>query len=278
MAREIVARSPAAAGLLSAEQVQQRSPHLGLVFDRFPRLLGQIGGHYSLPTGARFDWLKEFIALAAPTKDRRERLRAVNARLDALARDGLRREMQTVWRFVSGLGNPSASDTGMAFDTACGVPYLPGSSVKGIARAGAVLAEAAEEDKAGLLGRPLDTDDKGESGTIVFFDALPLYWPTFEIDIITRHHDPEALPTQSLPLETDQPNPVHFLTVAPNQVFVFRLLATREARDGALDKAWGWLSLALNALGAGAKTAVGYGQLVERSDKRSKRSAGPRSD
>jgi CRISPR-associated protein Cmr6 len=95
----------------------------------------------------------------------------------------------------------------------------------------------------------------------VFLDALPLRWPELEVDVITRHHDPEALPAQVTPLDADKPNPVHFLTVAPGQVFVFRLLPCRGAPTDAIEPAWSWLVNALDILGAGAKTAVGYGQM-----------------
>jgi CRISPR-associated protein Cmr6 len=256
--RDLVARSRDAGPLLR----RAGSPHPGLVFERFPRVLSLRGGHYELAPGARLEWLDEFVRLAGETTERATRLREVHARLDTLAQGGLRRELRTAWRFVSGLGNPSATQTGMSFDFACGVPCLPASSVKGLARAGAGLEEAAGDLVADVLGRRPQSDDVGAAGPVVFLDALPLRWPKLDIDIITRHHDPEALPTQAVPLDTDQPNPVHFLTVAAGQLFVFRLLRGRDAAPDALEVAWRWLASALEVLGAGGKTAVGYGQMV----------------
>ncbi len=264
MARDVVARSAEGKGLCSLES----SPHPALVFERFPRLLSRRGDGYGLDDEARLRWLDEFVKLAAETRERRQRLDAVHARLDALAlvHDGLRREARTAWRLAVGLGNPSATDVGMTFDFACGVPCLPGSSVKGLARAGAELLEAEERRMAELLGvGPLDGDD-GASGTVVFLDALPLRWPAFEVDIVTRHHDAQALPKQKTPLDTDKPNPVHFLTVAPKQIFVFRLLPTADTQADSLGTVWRWLKAALDELGAGAKTAVGYGQMVAVAD------------
>lgn len=114
-----------------------------------------------------------------------------------------------------------------------------------------------------ILGKDTKPGEQGRSGGVVFLDALPLCWPRLDIDIITRHHDAEKLSEQAVPLDADEPNPLHFLTVAPNETFVFRLLPTRAATQAALDLAWSWLAAALDVLGAGAKTAVGYGQMVK---------------
>ena len=259
MAAELIARHRAAADLL----IHEGSPHPGLVFERFARILELADDRYKLQPRARYGWLQEFLELAKPTEVRKAHLQDVHARLDVLtaSKAGLRRELPTVWRFVSGLGNPSASETGMAFDAACGVPHLPGSSVKGLTRAGAELADVEEQRIAAVLGRGPDNGDGGAAGGVVFLDALPLRWPKLEIDVITRHHDAEALRDQKTPLDTNEPNPVHFLTVASREVFAFRLLPAWPEHKGQLDDAWRWLAHALKHLGAGGKTAVGYGQM-----------------
>lgn len=51
-----------------------------------------------------------------------------------------------------------------------------------------------------MLGEGPAGNDPGEGGRLIFLDALPLEWPAFEIDVITRHHDPEALAKQKVPL------------------------------------------------------------------------------
>lgn len=266
MAREVVARTGAVQALLRPAE----SPHPGLVFDRFPRVIGKVGGHFEIPGGARSEWLGEFIRLAEFNRDpgetsvRATRLATVHARLDHLTRaaGGQRREFRTAWRFATGLGNPNAAEIGFSFDPACGVPVLPGSAVKGLARSGARLCDAPSADQLLLLGEGPEDTDSGCAGALVFLDALPTRWPRLEVDIITRHHDAEALSDQKVPLDTDAPNPVHFLAVAPGQTFAFRLLPRPGAPEHALPLAWTWLERALDDLGAGAKTAVGYGQML----------------
>lgn len=260
MAREVVARSAQAQPLLRRDG----SPHPGLVFDRFPCLVTRVAGHYEIGDGARLHWLDEFVLLAGETPARRTRLTSVHARLDRLtsAARGERRDFRTAWRFATGLGNPNVAEIGFSFDAACGVPTLPGSAVKGITRAGSRLCEAALADQRLALGEGPEAGDAGNAGALVFLEALPVQWPKLEVDIITRHHDAEALPGQKVPLDTDAPIPIHFLTVAPGQMFAFRLLLRPGAPERALALAWTWLERALDDLGAGAKTAVGYGQML----------------
>jgi CRISPR-associated protein Cmr6 len=67
------------------------------------------------------------------------------------------------------------------------------------------------------------------------------------------------------PSDNQSPTPVFFLTVAPHVEFEFALQCrtqTNEAKQ-ALSKATAWLLDGLKLLGAGAKTAAGYGYFVE---------------
>ncbi len=252
------------AGLLRRD----RSPHLGLVFERFPSLIDP--QTVKMAEDARSKWLGDFVVLAEETAMRKQRLADVHRRLDAVVADrrGQKRTFTAVERFATGLGNPNAADIGFSFDAACGVPCLAGSAVKGLVREGARLVDAGRTRVAALLGEapsPMDGLD-GTRGKLVFLDALPTAWPALEIDIITRHHDAEGVARQAIPLDADQPNPVPFLTVAPGTAFVFRLLpGSDEVDQGAISEVWNWLTNALD-FGAGAKTAVGYGRMVPKAE------------
>ena len=63
------------------------------------------------------------------------------------------------------------------------------------------------------------------------------------------------------PADNQNPNPVFFLTVAPGSELEFALLCRRRSSEAraALERAEGWLRAGLSDLGAGAKTAAGYG-------------------
>lgn len=171
----------------------------------------------------------------------------------------------TEWRFVSGLGAAHPLETGFVWHRTLGVPYLPGSSVKGMMRAWADPkrgwgASASEERVAELFG------SQDGAGRLVVFDALPLKAPRLELDILNIHYQPyyKGGAEQSPPADYLSPVLVYFLTVGEGQPFEFAL-APRQGIHGAaadVDEGICLLDEALRTLGAGARTATGYGRFV----------------
>ena len=51
------------------------------------------------------------------------------------------REMSVDWRLVVGLGGAAVYETAMTLHHVYGIPYLPGSAVKGVTRSRAVAVE-----------------------------------------------------------------------------------------------------------------------------------------
>jgi CRISPR-associated protein Cmr6 len=208
--------------------------------------------------------------------------------------------LQTDWRFVAGLGRKGSLEVGFTFHR-YGFPILPGSSVKGVARAWAFLwlAEQAnvnplaeldevlsadseddekEEKKKYLRWRAAQPDEVQQladdfrvifgtpatAGRAVFFDAIPAQLPTLELDVMNPHF-PEYYKGNAPPTDWQSPVPVYFLTVAAGTEFRFGV-----GWRGALDEAGQclrrlaqkWLTEGLINLGAGAKTSAGYGYFV----------------
>jgi CRISPR-associated protein Cmr6 len=202
--------------------------------------------------------------------------------------------MRTDWRFIAGLGRKGALEVGFTFHR-YGFPILPGSSVKGIARALAFyeiagklnlegealsdLDEALSEDNdikhAELMSAFPSTDEAkalvtefrkvfgttGNAGGAVFFDAIPVAPPRLELDIMNPHY-PKYYSGEEYPTNWQSPVPVFFLTVAANQEFSFavgwRGKYDKEA-ETIRGKAEEYLKAGLTDLGAGAKTSAGYG-------------------
>lgn len=189
--------------------------------------------------------------------------------------------LTTQWRLVSGLGIAHPFETGLVFDHTYGVPYLPGSSVKGAARAWAeengdrypvelrrvIFGPKMEDKRAGLL--PFEAS----RGYVVFFDAYPTKWPELELDIINPHYS-EYYNGDSPPADWLSPVPTYFLTVKSNTEweFVVGVAPVRQDleegvfRKAGVDDKGGLLQDAIKAvtgaaqeLGMGGKTAVGYG-------------------
>jgi hypothetical protein len=106
-------------------------------------------------------------------------------------------------------------------------------------------------------------------GFLTFFDAVPTpgQKDLLEIDVLNPHYPKFYRSSKrQVPSDDQDPIPVYFLAVKADTTFVFpfRLGSLREGeltetRDELTKQVSGWLETALSTLGAGAKTAAGYG-------------------
>jgi len=210
--------------------------------------------------------------------------------------------------FTTGLGNEHPLENGFAFLNPYGLPYLPGSGVKG------VLRQAARELVGGDWGEAHGWNDAaieilfgresadGEidhlRGTLTFWDVIPQIAPedqkkpdqiSLTVEIMTPHQghyyqwkkDQRGNLIEVAPHESGQPTPISFLTVPPKSGFVFHVQCnlahlTRLAPDLAKDSHWKTLleaafQHAYQWLGFGAKTAVGYGAMQENPEAQAER-------
>ncbi|RLC85760.1 MAG: type III-B CRISPR module RAMP protein Cmr6 [Chloroflexi bacterium] len=179
-------------------------------------------------------------------------------------------EAQTDWRFITGLGRKGPLEVGFTFHRIYGFPIIPGSGLKGLARAYAYFAllEAAPDSKAeenpdfiAIFGRaPERGEDEStaSAGGAVFFEAIPLDNPDLELDIMNPHY-PDYYTGQDAPTDGQNPKPVFFLTVKPGVRFAFAVGWRGEPNPEAHALAVEWLKKGLEKLGAGAKTGAGYG-------------------
>lgn len=184
--------------------------------------------------------------------------------VDALG--GRRETYALAGRLVTGLGLEHPIENGFAWHHLLGVPYIPGSGIKGALRAWA--RETADEDAAAEIDRLFGTaSDGGGVGAIAVLDGLPTAPVPLAAEVMTPHigdwlstERPEASP----PGDWIDPVPIPFLAVEAGASFAFALLPTARARDGDLDLdlAMTWLGEALGLAGVGAKTATGFGQFA----------------
>jgi len=99
-------------------------------------------------------------------------------------------------------------------------------------------------------------------GLASFLDAKPIafgYPPNgadLELDVVTCHHGKYYARNMPVALDTEDPVPVHFPTVAAGITFVFAVRSP-DARTATFARSC--LRAALSTFGAGAKTAAGYG-------------------
>jgi cold shock CspA family protein len=145
---------------------------------------------------------------------------------------------------------------GMTFHRIYGFPLIPGSSLKGLARAYAELvAQASQEEITYVFG---DAPGPGEDastahvGRAMFFDAMPMVPPKLEIDVMNPHYA-DYYQGDVPPADYLSPTPIYFLTVGQGNRYLFAVagLEKTQARE--------WLEGGLHELGSGAKTTSGYG-------------------
>jgi len=192
--------------------------------------------------------------------------------------------------FTTGLGMEHPLENGFAFLTPHGLPYLPGSSVKGVLRQAARELDAGgafedpdrewdREDIERLFGSAgSDSDDLLERrrGALVFHDVFPVLpqGANLQWDIMTPHqgHYYQDATGATPPHDNAGPTPIYFLTVPAGSAVRLvigcdrALLAASDLlkRDGDGIPRWQRVVRALVAhafawLGFGAKTAIGYG-------------------
>jgi CRISPR-associated protein Cmr6 len=187
---------------------------------------------------------------------------------------------ETNWHFVTGMGLPHPVENGMAWHHTLGVPFLAGSTIKGVLRAwveGGWNDELEEplqkqHDWFGMVkGEDGDTEDK--AGQLIFFDAVPIEQVKLTSDIMTPHYGDWYAEGDKIsgldehkriPADWHDPVPVPFLAVKKAK-FLVTIVARDKNNDKEAQLALQELVQALQWLGAGAKTAAGYGHLVRNS-------------
>lgn len=259
--------------------VGQARGNPGLVFDRFLKVWEPDGPDRSLLRRDRQRALREFCdayrRLAARGGSLLDELHGRLETLDTgeaapVGRWACQRAtFKTRWRVVTGVGAEHPIENGFTFDRSIGVPYFPGSSVKGLCRAaGRHLHDAGSAELDRLFGgQPEETHDPADAraGDLTFLPAYPArgHWPGLEVDIVNNHHPSYALAldrgaVNPQAVETDSPIPVFFLTVAAGTPFTFRIASRSGAKEN-VTRGLELLSSGLDLLGLGAKTAAGYG-------------------
>lgn len=189
---------------------------------------------------------------------------------------------KTQWHFVTGMGIPHPIENGLIWHPTLGVPYLPGAAVKGIVRAWLETwgcDDDTQKQKERLLTL-FGSDDKdpknqqadNQAGGLIFFDALPVSGVRLGIDVMTPHmgdwyaqgntiKDVQK-ESDKIPADWHDPVPVKYLVVKEAK-FLFSVAPRCGKYAVEVDGVMKYLDDALQCFGAGAKTAVGYGQLAQ---------------
>jgi len=248
--------------------------HKGLWFERF---FDKYDQNWELADQDKSNWID---SVCGQTGDVQQ-LQTFTESQQQLAQllGGQSRVFETTWHFATGMGNSHPVENGFSWHPTLGTPYLSGASVKGLVREwienwsgleGDKLREASlrwfgSEDK-----EPKKQVEDNRAGNIIFFDAVPFEPVNLGCDIMTPHMkdwyakgsqiSDVSKDTSAIPADWHDPVPVPFLVVKKAK-FLFSVGARTEEAKADVKQVMEALSYALEHLGAGAKTAAGYGRM-----------------
>jgi CRISPR-associated protein Cmr6 len=248
------------------------SAHKGLWFERFFNGFNDKSNWAILDENAKKNMIE---SVSGPSGSQPQLEQFQNRQLALVDQlNGQSQCFKTDWHFVTGMGNPHPVENGFSWHSTLAVPYLMGSTVKGLVRAWVEMNEdeSPKEKKLNRLKTWFGSEEKGgdseQVGAFIFFDATPQKQPMLICDIMTPHMGKwyesggKSLKSDSVPGDWHDPTPIPFLAVK-NASFVFHI-APRQAKDlKEVEDVFIALSNALMWLGAGAKTAAGYGYMTE---------------
>ncbi len=239
------------------------SAHAGLWFDKF---CDQWSDNWRLDSPAKLKWIQTVTNTKIGDKDHLTE-HVIRARALVKATGGQTCFFKTSGRFATGLGREHPIENGFAWHPILGTPYLPGSSVKGLVRN---WAETWLKAESSAVAQIFGGNRSAHVGSVIFHDALPTKPIQLNADVMTPHYGPyyegkrDNCGNLEAPADWHSPVPIPFLTVADSQPFLFLVSPRTTSQQNKADcqQVATWLTDALQELGAGAKTAVGYGRFV----------------
>lgn len=247
----------------------------------------------------RDGWLREWCNRFVPAEKGQAQpewqhlLRARYLRWKQMVQGAVTFELELQSRLVVGLGGKGSLETGLTLDQVTGLPYIPGSALKGVCRNYVLLRIARMREYSLDPAQPNEMNealkaleeklisDKDESseakhfrqafgtqqkaGAYIFFDAVPtgsMGSHLFAVDVMTPHFGEYYRSSGDRPPhDADSPNPVSFPTVNAGVEFAFAV-GMRHGIEADLEWSRKFLISAIRELGLGAKTAAGYGFLA----------------
>jgi len=227
----------------------QRCKNLGLILDKYPP---QTAIDTRLKSDGKSSWLRGF---AADNHIDTQLVENVYKRWKSAITEIQAQHFtaMTAWRMVVGLGGETVLETDLTLHHLYGIPFIPGSALKGLTRA------YVTREVEGYKSKKIEDDNSDiqrifgtqkDAGSVIFFDAMPVNDKiNFDLDIMNAHY-PKYYGEKQPPANNQDPNPVTFLfALAPRR--------PKDTEDVVL--AMGWLQNALKDYGVGGKTSAGYG-------------------
>lgn len=255
------------------------SAHAGLLFDKFAdawRFNPNRNGNGQVPEFDKGDghrkhgageWLNRFRRSCGHPELINEACR--RQRQLVASQGGQILLLRNTARFVTGMGRQHPLENGFVWHPTLGVPYLPGSSLKGMLRAwireetGDLEIDKRNQHRWNESEQTeLHYGTQKHAGGLILLDMLPTEPPQLTVDVMTPHYGPYYQEDKA-PGDWHSPIPISFLAVEEGKTWQVGVLP-REQRQPItpreLQEVCNCVFQAFEWMGAGAKTAVGYGR------------------
>jgi CRISPR type III-B/RAMP module RAMP protein Cmr6 len=232
-------------------------------------------------------WLQDLCKSFVPDNGIRDLINSTHQRWSTMTEGAARFSMVARSRMIIGLGGKGALESGITLHPVTGLPYIPGSALKGLCRnyrllkiseklelpinsdtlaklEEQLLDERNDSEGAKSFRRMFGTQDN--AGECVFFDVVisdvPSNTPIFAVEVMTPHFRQYYESSgQKPPHDADDPKPITYIAVNTGITFSFAVGIRHQAdKDEKMrDRASRLVQEALQEMGIGAKTASGYG-------------------
>ncbi|RRJ63696.1 type III-B CRISPR module RAMP protein Cmr6 [Paenibacillus oralis] len=168
---------------------------------------------------------------------------------------------------IIGQGQKTVLETGMALHKTYGVPYIPGTAIKGLTAHYCHLRLGTERSSFRMDGDSYKVlfGTQQEAGFIRFFDALPTPETVHKAllpDVMTPHHQAYNSLSGGAPGDDDSLVPVPFLSVMADFNIMLFCETDHEEADSWLEIAEQLVVRALEQEGIGGKTNAGFGRMT----------------
>jgi len=241
--------------------IEKKNANYSLLFNKWIHFEGS----FNFPKELGDKKIIEFIRLKTELESRRQQLQGIadlqkNRILNILSHLKSKEIFATIIRckvsdaLICGIGDEHPLENSIRLDHCTGLPYIPSSSIKGVAKF------AAEFDN--VADRRIDNKEKEIFGSqdgvgqVQFWDGFPVNVPKLKVDIMNNHFQDYYSEKKDFPSDDMDPNPVPFIVVDTDSEFYFPVVADNQNN---LQKAVEFLKSALSDWGVGAKSSVGYG-------------------
>jgi len=217
----------------------------------------------SLDQGNKDGTKLQILQLSEDKADYSKRLAKLTERTKKIAGEGNYFQVKCPWRIRVGGHRGPESILLPAFD-ALGMPFIPSSTLRGVARAEALRQLNNDEKEVEKFFGSLDAKDSDRMGKIVFLDAYPVASRDDKSGGLTVDMANNIWTWNGDRLDY-APNPNPFLSLQ-QPIFLIGIRAaitvSDDAKKSLIDKVMGWLTAGLKN-GAGSQVNSGYGALIK---------------